>query len=102
MSGSPIIADDGSAIGLVSVSGDDRRRYAYCTGLQLCRNLPTCPGSTDTKPGNLPLITSVSAARIAPYPGWAERAVVSSAQFPRGVPTNDDSFALDHKGSEHR
>ena len=29
--GSLIIADDGSAIGPVSVSGDDRRRYAYCT-----------------------------------------------------------------------
>jgi len=40
MSGSPIIADDGSAIGLVSVSGDDRRRYAYCTNPRLCRNLP--------------------------------------------------------------
>jgi hypothetical protein len=40
MSGSPIIADDGSAIGLVSVRGDDRRRYAYCTGPRLCRNLP--------------------------------------------------------------
>ena len=35
MSGSPIIADDGSAIGPVSVRGDDRRRYAYCTGPQL-------------------------------------------------------------------
>ena len=40
MSGAPIIADDGSAIGLVSVSSDDRRRYAYCTGPRLCRNLP--------------------------------------------------------------
>jgi hypothetical protein len=37
--GSLIIADDGSAIGPVSVSGDDRRRYAYCTGPRLCRNL---------------------------------------------------------------
>ena len=37
MSGSPIIADDGSAIGLVSVSGDDRRN-AYCTGPRLCRD----------------------------------------------------------------
>ena len=34
MSGSPIIADDGSAIGLISVSGDDRRKYVYCTGPQ--------------------------------------------------------------------
>lgn len=34
MSGSPIVADDGSAIGLISVSGDDRRKYAYCTGLR--------------------------------------------------------------------
>ena len=40
MSGSPIFADDGSAIGLVSVRGDDRRRYAYCTRLRLCRILP--------------------------------------------------------------
>ena len=34
MSGSSIIADDGSAIGLISVSGDDRRKYTYCTGPQ--------------------------------------------------------------------
>jgi hypothetical protein len=40
MSGSPIVADDGSAIGLVSVSSDDRSRYAYCTGPRLCGNLP--------------------------------------------------------------
>ena len=41
MSGSPISADDGSAIGLVSVRGDDRRRYAYCTRPRLykfCRD----------------------------------------------------------------
>ena len=40
MSGSPIFADDGSANGLVSVRGDDRRRYAYCSGPRLCRILP--------------------------------------------------------------
>jgi len=34
MSGSSIIADDGSTIGLISVSGDDRRKYTYCTGPQ--------------------------------------------------------------------
>ena len=34
MSGSPIIAYDGSTVGLISASGDDRRKYAYCTGLQ--------------------------------------------------------------------
>jgi hypothetical protein len=40
MSGSPIIAADGSAIGLISTSSDDRGRYAYCAGPRLCGNLP--------------------------------------------------------------
>jgi hypothetical protein len=40
MSGSPIVADDGSAIGLISPSSDDRSRYAYCTGPRLSGNLP--------------------------------------------------------------
>jgi hypothetical protein len=36
--GSPIIAADGSAIGPVSVSGDDRRRYAYRNSVGTCRD----------------------------------------------------------------
>ena len=40
LSGSPIVADDGSAIGLISTSSDDRSRHAYCTGPRLCENLP--------------------------------------------------------------
>ena len=80
MSGSPIIADDGSAIGLVSVSGDDRRRYAYCTGPQLCRNLPRWLLREHRREGLLPALQYLQ--RSGPNHVWRKKVGATRGRSP--------------------